>query len=84
MTRAATRSAPKHRLAKPFRPQTTGMVERFNRRLAKVLRTRGNVHARRKFDTHQQRDAFIFRAGDDYELHQIAMLGVSSPCASPF
>jgi hypothetical protein len=36
------------------------MVERFNRRLAEVLSARENA-ARRKFDTHQQRNAFILR-----------------------
>jgi len=35
--RACARHAIAHRLTRPFRPQTNGMVERFNRRLAEHL-----------------------------------------------
>jgi transposase-like protein len=68
-----------HRLAKPFRPQTNGMVERFNRRLAEALRARENVHPRRKFDTHQQRNAFILRFVDDYNCTRLRCLAYQAP-----
>jgi len=53
----------RHKLTRPYRPQTNGMVERFNRRLAEHLaaargpRPKGG-HAR-AFDTHHQRNRYI-------------------------
>jgi hypothetical protein len=58
------------------------MVERFNRRLAEVLSARGNVHPRRKFDTHQQRNAFILRFLDDYKCTRLDAWPIK-PRASP-
>ena len=68
-----------HRLAKPFRPQTNGMVERFNRPLAEALRAPENVHPRRKFDTHQQRNAFIARFVHDYNHARRRCLAYQAP-----
>jgi len=68
-----------HRLAKPFRPQTNGMVERFNRRLAEALRAPENVHPRRKFETHQQRNALIARFVHDYNHTRLRCLAYQAP-----
>src|SRR5215471_15399748 len=45
------------RLIRPFRPQTNGMVERFNRRLAEHLDRRPQLQAHRRFRDHADRDA---------------------------
>jgi transposase InsO family protein len=37
--RVCARHGIQHRLTRPFHPQTNGMVERFNRRLAEAIRT---------------------------------------------
>ena len=47
-----------HRLTKPFKPQTNGMVERFNRRIAEAIgreNKRGSGH--RLFASHDDRNA---------------------------
>lgn len=57
------RHAIEHRLTRPFRPQTNGMVERFNRRLAEAIRARPGTAAnegKNKFTCHAERDAFLY------------------------
>jgi transposase InsO family protein len=68
-----------HRLARPFRPQTNGMVERFNRRLAEALRAHDNIHARRKFDTHHERNAFLAAVVENYNRTRLRCLGYKAP-----
>jgi transposase InsO family protein len=71
-----------HRLTRPFRPQTNGLVERFNRRLAEALR--GHRAAARnggknKFDSHPERDAFLARFVADYNRTRLKCLGYHAP-----
>ena len=51
-----------HRLTRPFRPQTNGLVERFNRRLAEAIAARHSVarnEGKNKFLSHAERNAFL-------------------------
>jgi transposase-like protein len=69
-----------HRLTKPFRPQTNGMVERFNRRLVEAI---GHLPKRRSvrrlFASHDQRDAFLHRFVYDYNRTRLKCLGYLAP-----
>ena len=69
-----------HRLTKPFRPQTNGLVERFNRRLAEAIGRqpkRGIAH--RLFASRAQRDAFLDRFVHDYNRTRLKCLGYIAP-----
>lgn len=69
-----------HRLTRPFHPQTNGMVERFNRRLAEALRDaqpsgrRGN-----KFKSHTERNAYLLRFVDNYNRTRLKCLAYIAP-----
>src|SRR5437868_9866001 len=76
------RNGIEHRLTRPFHPQTNGMVERFNRRIAEAIRNapaasrnRGKNH----FDTHHQRNAFIHNFVDAYNRTRLRCLTYSAP-----
>ena len=70
-----------HRLTKPFRPQTNGMVERFNRRLGEHLgrmpQNRAAHH--RRFVDHAERDAYLHRFVDDYNRTRLRSLDYLAP-----
>jgi len=71
-----------HRLSKPFRPQTNGLVERFNRRLGEALRSRPPARRNRgknRFETHAERDAFLQRFVHDYNRTRLKCLGYLAP-----
>ena len=69
-----------HRLTKPFRPQTNGLVERFNRRIAEAIGRqpkRGTAH--RLFQNRADRDAFLTGFVNDYNRTRLKCLGYRSP-----
>ncbi len=71
-----------HRLTRPFRPQTNGLVERFNRRLAEAIAARpGTVRneGKNKFRTHAERDAFLTRFVADYNRTRLKCIDYRAP-----
>jgi len=69
-----------HRLTKPFRPQTNGLVERFNRRIVEAIGRepkRGIAH--RLFASHADRDAFLAAFVHDYNRTRLKCLGYLAP-----
>lgn len=71
-----------HRLTKPFHPQTNGMVERFNRRIAQILRDLppcGSNGGKNKFNTQAERNRFLHRFVDNYNKTRLRCLGYVAP-----
>jgi len=66
-----------HKLTRPFRPQTNGMVERFNRRIGEHLerlpRNRAGHHKR--FESHAERNAYILTFVANYNRTRLKCLG---------
>ncbi len=69
-----------HRLTRPYRPQTNGLVERFNRRIVEAIGRqpkRGIAH--RLFESHADRDAFLLGFVRDYNRTRLKCLGYLAP-----
>ena len=79
--RLCARHAITHRLTRPFRPQTNGMVERFNRRLGDHLdrmpQNRAAHH--RRFLDHPERDAYLHTFVADYNRTRLHCLDYHAP-----
>jgi transposase InsO family protein len=71
-----------HRLTRPFRPQTNGLVERFNRRLAEAIAAKSSVasnEGKNKFHSHAERDAFLQRFVANYNQTRLKCLAYKAP-----
>ena len=71
-----------HRLIRPFRPQTNGMVERFNRRISDAIKAHPNTlrnQGKNKFNTHEEREQFILQFVENYNLTRLRCLDYKSP-----
>ena len=72
----------RHKLIRPYRPQTNGKVERFNRRLAQAIAevpANGRNAGRNHFVSHTQRNAFVMRFVDTYNHTRLRSLGYKAP-----
>lgn len=72
----------KHKLTKPFSPQTNGMVERFNRRITEAINLRPAIRVNRvkcKFQSYQERDNFVLNLVDNYNNTRLLCLNYHSP-----
>jgi transposase InsO family protein len=70
-----------HKLTRPFRPQTNGMVERFNRRLGEHLNRVPHNRAahHRRFRDHAERDAYLHTFVADYNQTRLRCLDYQAP-----
>jgi hypothetical protein len=69
-----------HDRIRPQWPQTNGLVERFNRRIAEAIgREPKRGSARRTFLCHADRDAFLARFVADYNRTRLKCLGHLAP-----
>jgi transposase InsO family protein len=69
-----------HRLTRPYRPHTNGLVERFNRRIVEAIGRqpkRGTAH--RLFASSTERDAFLLGFVRDYNRTRLKCLGYLAP-----
>ena len=71
-----------HRLTRPFHPQTNGMVERFNRRLAQAIanapQTSFNA-GKNRFASTAERNGFLYDFVDAYNRTRLKAIGYIAP-----
>jgi transposase len=69
-----------HRLTRPYRPQTNGMVERFNRRLSEAISRYPIVHRHRnRFSCKSERVAYIDDFVYAYNRTRLKCIGYKAP-----
>jgi transposase InsO family protein len=70
-----------HKLTRPFRPQTNGMAERFNRRVGEhiALRPKKERGQDRRFESHDERNRYIRDFVSRYNRTRLRCLGYKAP-----
>jgi transposase InsO family protein len=71
-----------HRLTKPFSPQTNGMVERFNRRLAEAIALKAAIaknEGKNKFASHAERNDYLEQIVFNYNRTRLKCLSYKAP-----
>ena len=72
-----------HKLTRPYRPQTNGMAERFNRRLGEAMAARppvrDNARHKTRFASHAERAAFLHAFVRDYNRTRLRCLTYKAP-----
>ena len=71
-----------HRLTRIRRPQTNGMVERFNRRINEAIARKekiSNNSGRNSFHSHEERNDFIKKFIDGYNKTRLRCLNYNAP-----
>lgn len=74
-----------HRLTRTYRPQTNGMVERFNRRLGEALQEKpllAKNSRKNRFDTNEERNQYIRTFIERYNRTRLKCLDYEAPLAS--
>ncbi len=72
----------RHQLTRIRRPQTNGMVERFNRRVNEALARKDKISAnsgKNSFYSHEERNAFIFQFIESYNKTRLRCLNYKAP-----
>ncbi|MBL8893824.1 MAG: transposase [Rhizobiales bacterium] len=72
----------RHLLARPYRPQTNGLVERFNRRLAEAIAAHPPApghQGKNRFASHRQRDDFLHAFVNSYNKTRLRCLAYKAP-----
>ncbi len=80
--RVCARRGIKHRLTRPYRPQTNGLAERFNRRLSEALRAaspNGRNAGRNRFSTHNERNRYLLDFVHAYNRTRLRCIGYRAP-----
>ena len=71
----------RHKLTRPYRPQTNGLVERFNRRIGDHLaqRPKRPTGQDRRFLSHQERNRYILDFVEAYNHTRLRCLAYKAP-----
>lgn len=72
----------RHKLTRPYHPQTNGMVERFNRRLAEAIAAHPvdiRNSGKNRFHAHDERNRFILNFVHDYNRTRLRCLNYTAP-----
>ena len=71
-----------HKLTRIRRPQTNGMVERFNRRVNEAIAAKNKIASnsgKNSFHSHKERNEFIMQFVDNYNRTRLRCLNYNAP-----
>jgi len=77
----------RHVITRIRRPQTNGMVERFNRRVSQEIAQRGKISdnsARNTIHSHPERNTYIMNFVEAYNRTALQCLNYRAPCSVLF
>lgn len=71
----------RHKLTRPYRPQTNGLVERFNRRIAEHLAKKPKPRRGqdRRFESHDERNRYVLDFVNAYNQTRLRCLAYKAP-----